>query len=106
MLYHPEITYPILSSTYFADSHELRWSIFANRQITTKRSRYPIMTTLIEGDNSILKHHKLNLYQLSDLGRILNHHKLNLSCTTFYLYIMANRREAIIISQPTPQGAI
>ena len=24
MLYHPEMTYPVLPSTYFADSHELR----------------------------------------------------------------------------------
>ena len=24
MLYHPEMTYPVLSSTYFVDSHELR----------------------------------------------------------------------------------
>jgi hypothetical protein len=71
----------------------------------TKRSQYPITTTLIKGDNDILKHYKLNPYQLSNLGKILNHHKLNLSYATFYLYITANKQEAITILQPIPTGS-
>jgi hypothetical protein len=62
ILYYPEMTYPVLSFIYFINSYEFYWFIFVNRRIIIKRSRYFIATTLIKGDNNILKHYKLNLY--------------------------------------------
>jgi hypothetical protein len=59
VLYHYEITY--FDYLYLTDySHRFLEPI--NSFVTT---------TPIEGDNNILKHHKLNPYYLSNLGRIL-----------------------------------
>jgi hypothetical protein len=64
VLYYPKITY--FNYLYLID-YLYRFLELINSFVTT---------TLIEGDNGILKHYELNLYYLSNLGRILYHPKI------------------------------
>jgi hypothetical protein len=75
VLYYPEITY--FNYLYLID-YLYRFLELINSFVTT---------TLIEGDNNILKYHELNLYHLSNLGRILYYPEITYPVLPFIYFI-------------------